>query len=101
MPVSQLGAINTTALIVPDLYVQIVPPSVTLLNGLPTNILGVVGTATWGPANAPTIIGDMAAYSRQFGAIQARKYDMGTAVGAAVLQGANNFRCLRVTEPST
>lgn len=98
MPVVQQGSINTTALIVPDLYVQIVPPSVTLLNGLPTNILGVVGTAQWGPVNAPTIIGDMAAYSRQFGNIQARKYDLGTAVAAAVLQGANNFRCVRVTD---
>ncbi|MFC3111411.1 phage tail protein [Undibacterium arcticum] len=98
MPVVQQGSINTTALIVPDLYVQIVPPSVTLLNGLPTNILGVVGTATWGPANAPTVVGSMADYSRQFGAIQARKYDMGTAVAAAVLQGANNFRCVRVTD---
>lgn len=98
MPVSQLGAINTTALIVPDIYVQIVPPSVTLLNGLPTNILGVVGTATWGPVNAPTIVGDMNAYSRQFGAIQARKYDLGTAIAAAVLQGANNFRAVRVTD---
>jgi hypothetical protein len=26
MPIVQQGAINTTALIVPDLYVQIVPP---------------------------------------------------------------------------
>lgn len=98
MPVSQQGAINTTALIVPDIYVQIVPPQVTLLNGLPTNILGVVGTATWGPVNAPTTIGSMADYARQFGAIQARKYDMGTAVAAAVLQGAANFRCVRVTD---
>lgn len=98
MPVVQAGSINTTALIVPDLYVQIVPPSVSLLNGLPTNILGVVGTATWGPVNAPTIIGDMAGYARQFGAIQARKYDLGTALAAAVLQGANNFRCVRVTD---
>lgn len=98
MPVVQQGSINTTALIVPDLYVQIVPPSVTLLNGLPTNILGVVGTAVWGPVNAPTIVGSMADYARLFGAIQARKYDMGTAVAAAVLQGANNFRCVRVTD---
>jgi uncharacterized protein len=98
MPVSQQGAINTTALIVPDIYVQIVPPQVTLLNGLPTNILGVVGTATWGPVNAPTTIGSMADYARQFGAIQARKFDMGTAVAAAVLQGASNFRCVRVTD---
>lgn len=94
----QQGSINTTALIVPDLYVQIVPPQVTLLNGVPTNIVGMVGTATWGPVNAPTIIGSMADYARQFGSIQARKYDMGTAVAAAVLQGANNFRCVRVTD---
>ena len=98
MPVVQQGSINTMALIVPDLYVQIVPPSVTLLNGLPTNILGVVGTASWGPVNAATTIGDMAGYARQFGAIQARKYDMGTIVATAVLQGANNFRCVRVTD---
>ncbi len=94
----QQGAINTTALIVPDLYVQIVPPQNTLLNGVPTNILGVVGTATWGPVNAPTIVGSMSDYARQFGPIQARKFDMGTAVAAAVLQGANNFRCVRVTD---
>ena len=98
MAVVQLGAINTTALIVPGLYVQIIPPQVTLLNGLPTNILGVVGTAQWGPVNAPTILSSMADYSRQFGAIQARKYDLGTAIAAAVLQGANNFRAVRVTD---
>lgn len=98
MPVVQQGSINTTALIVPDLYVQIVPPSVTLLNGLPTNILGIVGTAAWGPVNNPTTIGDMAAYARQFGDIRARKFDAGTAVAAAVLQGANNMRVVRVTD---
>jgi phage tail sheath protein FI len=94
----QQGSINTTALIVPDLYVQIVPPSVTLLNGVPTNGLGIVGTATWGPVNAPTVIGDMPSYARLFGAIQARKYDLGTAVAAAVWQGANNMTVVRVTD---
>lgn len=98
MPVVQQGSINTTALIVPDLYVQIVPPQVTLLNGVPTNVLGVVGTATWGPVNAPTIVGSMADYARLFGPIQARRYDMGTVVAAAVMQGASNFRCVRVTD---
>ncbi len=98
MPISQLGQLNTTALIVPDLYVQIVPPTVSLLNGVPTNIVGVVGTATWGPVNAPTIVGSMADYARQFGAIQPRKYDAGTAVAAAVLQGAANFRIVRVSD---
>ncbi|HHW4685716.1 MAG TPA: hypothetical protein ACQGQG_10575 [Xylella sp.] len=98
MPVSQQGAINTTALYVPDVYVQIVPPSENFLNGLPTNILGVVGTAQWGPVNAPTLVGDLSDYVQKFGNIQARKYDMGTAVWATVLNGANNMRCVRVTD---
>lgn len=98
MPVVQQGQINTTALIVPDVYVQIVPPQVSLLNGVPTNVLGIVGTASWGPVNAPTIVGSMADYANQFGAIKARKYDAGTQVAAAVLQGANNMRVVRVTD---
>jgi hypothetical protein len=98
MSIVQSGSINTTAQIVPDLTVQIVPPSITLLNGVPSNILGLVGTATWGPVNAATPFSTMADYSSAFGAIQARKCDMGTAVAAAVLQGANNFRGVRVTD---
>src|SRR5471032_1122340 len=98
MPVSQQGAINTTALIVPDLYVQIVPPSVALLNGVPTNILGIVGTAQWGPVNAASLVGSTADFSRIHGSLQNRKYDMGTAVAAAVQQGAANMRCVRVTD---
>lgn len=94
----QYGQVNTTALIVPDLIVQIIAPQVAQLNGVPTNVAGLVGTATWGPVNAPTIVGNMADYARNFGAIQNRLYDMGTAVAAAVLQGANNFRCVRVTD---
>lgn len=98
MPVSQQGAINTTALIVPDLYVQIVPPSVSLLNGVPTNILGIVGTAQWGPVNSASVIGSTADFARVHGSLQNRKYDMGTAVAAAVQQGAANIRCVRVTD---
>ncbi|MDE4918551.1 Bacteriophage tail sheath protein [Cupriavidus metallidurans] len=94
----QYGQVNTTALIVPDLIVQIIAPQVAQLNGVPTNVAGFVGTAQWGPVNSPTIVGSMADYARNFGAIQNRLYDMGTAVAAAVLQGANNFRCVRVTD---
>ncbi len=94
----QQGSINTTALIVPDLYVQIVPPQVRLLNGVPTDVLGIVGTASWGPVNSPTIIGDMAAYANQFGPVKNRAYDAGTQVAAAVLQGAANMRIVRVTD---
>jgi hypothetical protein len=97
MTISQQGQINTTALVLPDLYVQIVPPQ-PLLNGVPTNIGAIVGTASWGPVNSPTIIGNYAQYAQTFGPMQPRKFDAGTAVAAAVLQGASNFRIVRVTD---
>jgi phage tail sheath protein FI len=100
MPIVQQGAINTTALVVPDLYVQIVPPQNLVLNGVPTNVVGVVGTASWGPVGQPVIVATMSDYARNFGPIMARKHDMGTPVAAAVQQGAANFRCIRVTDGS-
>jgi hypothetical protein len=98
MPIVQQGAINTTALIVPDLYVQIVPPQSLLLNGVPTDVLGVVGSASWGPVGEPVVIGNMSDYATNFGAVMARKFDMGTQVATAVQQGAANFRCVRVSD---
>ncbi len=98
MPIVQQGAVNTTALIVPDLYVQIVAPQNLVLNGVPTNLIGLVGTACWGPIGQPVVIGSMSDYARNFGSLQARKYDMGTAVAVAVQQGASAFRCVRVTD---
>lgn len=94
----QAGSINTTALVVPGLYVQIVPPQNLVLNGIPSNVIGVVGTAQWGPKNTTVIIGTMAQYAQYFGQLQNRKYDMGTAVAIAVQQGASAFRCVRVTD---
>jgi hypothetical protein len=98
VPIAQQGSVNTTSLIVPDLYVQIVSPQNLVLNGVPTNIVGVVGTAAWGPVNEPTIIGSMANYARQFGSVVPRRHDMGTQVATAVQQGAQNFRCVRVSD---
>jgi phage tail sheath protein FI len=98
VPIAQQGSVNTTSLIVPDLYVQIVPPQNLVLNGVPTNIVGVVGTASWGPVDEPAIIGSMADYAQIFGSIVPRQYDLGTQVATAVQQGAQNFRCVRVTD---
>jgi phage tail sheath protein FI len=98
VPIAQQGSVNTTSLIVPDLYVQIVPPQNLVLNGVPTNIVGVVGTASWGPVDEPAIIGSMSSYAQVFGSIVPRKYDLGTQVATAVQQGAQNFRCVRVTD---
>ncbi len=98
MAFTQAGALNTTALVVPDLYVQVVPPQTLVLNGVPTNLVGVVGTAAWGPVNQAAVVGTMQDYARLYGAIQARKFDMGTQVAVCVQQGASAFRCVRVTD---
>ena len=98
MAIVPRGTINTTSLVVPDLYVQIVPPQNLMLNGVPTNVAGVVGTSAWGPVNQPVITATMADYARSFGAIMPRKHDMGTTVAIAIQQGAQNFRCVRVTD---
>ncbi len=98
MPIFQQGSLNTAGLIVPDLYVQIVPPQNLVLNGVPTNLIGIVGTAPWGPANQPVVVGSMADYAAAFGSVTVRKYDMGTHVATAVQQGASAFRCVRVTD---
>jgi phage tail sheath protein FI len=98
MPIYQQGSLNTTALVVPDLYVQIVAPQNLVLNGVPTNVIGVVGSAPWGPVNQPVAIGTMADYAQAFGPVMVRQYDMGTSVATAVQQGATNFRCVRVTD---
>src|SRR5271154_4028424 len=100
MPIVQQGALNTTALVVPDLYVQIVAPQNLLLNGVPTNIIGIVGSASWGPVNQPVIVGTMADYATNFGPIVIRKFDMGTNVATAIQQGATAFRCVRVADGS-
>lgn len=97
MPVVQQGSINTAALVIPDVYVQIMQPPL-VINGLPTNVLGVVGTASWGPTNSPVIIGDLRAAVMAFGSPNNRKYDLVTGIWAAALQGANNFRAVRVTD---
>jgi phage tail sheath protein FI len=97
MPVVQQGSINTAALVIPDVYVQIMQPPI-VINGLPTNILGIVGTASWGPTNSPVIIGDLRAAVLNFGSPNPRKYDLVTGLWGSALQGANNFRGIRVTD---
>lgn len=98
--ITQAGALNSAALVVPDLYVQIVSPQTLSLNGTPTNLLGLVGSASWGPVNQPVVFGTMADYSRAFGPVVARKYDLGTQVACAVQQGAAAMVGVRVTDGS-
>ncbi len=94
----QAGSINTTALTVPDLYVQIVPPALLSLNGVPSNVVGVVGTASWGPVNRPVVLGGYADLQVAFGLPLARKYDLGTQIATACAQAASAFVGVRVTD---
>lgn len=97
MSVTPLGALNTNALLVPGLYVQVVPPQ-TIINGIPTDVTGVVGTASYGPVNTPVVVGSYAGFKQNFGDLVARTSDLGTQVAKMAQQGAQNFRCVRVTD---
>ncbi len=98
MPQITFGGSNPAAQGVPDLFVQVQQPPAGVLPGAPSNLLGVVGTATWGPVDAPVILGDIASAVAAFGAMQARKYDLVTAISLAAMQGANAFYGVRRTD---
>lgn len=98
MPVYQLGQLNTTALAAPQVAVQIVPPKTRYINGVPTDIYGLVGIASWGPVNSPTLVGSPADGQRMFGVQQVRKYDLASAIAIGFQVGAYNQRIVRVTD---
>ena len=96
--VYQAGTLNTTALTVPNLYVQIAQPQTLALSGVSSSVLGIVGTAGWGPVGMPLPIGGMSDYVAAFGGKQNKTTDAGLAVNIAVLQGASTFVVVRVTD---
>lgn len=98
--ITQTGALNTAALVVPDLYVQIASPQTLALNGVATDRIGIVGTASWGPVNQPVVLGSVADYNVAFGPVLPRQYDLGTPLVCAQQQGASSFVGVRVTDGS-
>lgn len=98
MPIYQAGSLNTAALSAPDLYVQVVPPKTRFINGVATDVLGIVGVASWGPVNSPFLIGSAVDQQRMIGQPQVRKYDLATAVAVSLQLGASNIRAVRVTD---
>lgn len=94
----QAGQLNISALTVAGVYIVVVPPQL-LINGVPSNIIGLVGTASWGPVNQPAIIGGYSQFNQTFGPMVARTFDMGTHVWNIYQQGTLPFlRCCRVTD---
>ncbi|WP_435607717.1 phage tail protein [Pseudomonas knackmussii] len=98
MPVYPAGSLNTAALTAPDLYVQIQPPKTRYINGVATDILGIVGVASWGAVNSPMLIGSPGDASQKIGSQQVRKYDLASAVAISIQLGASNIRAVRVTD---
>lgn len=67
--------------------------------GVPSNLIGAVGSATWGRVNAQASVSDITDFINQFGLPQNRKYDLGTFINNACLQGNQaGFVCVRVTD---
>ena len=98
MPISQLGAVNISAVNVPDVYVQIVLPQF-LFAGVSTNKGGFVGTASWGPVNAAQPFATYTQYGTVFGPTVVRTYDMGAHVSLASMQGgAGAYYGVRITD---
>lgn len=98
MPIYPAGSLNTAALTAPDLYIQIVPPKTRYINGVASDILGIVGVGSWGAVNSPMLIGSVGDSTQKLGAQQVRKYDLASAVAVSIQLGAANIRAVRVTD---
>jgi hypothetical protein len=92
------GSVNLNSTLAPGLLIQesLISGAVT---GVATNLVGAVGAAAYGPVNSPTLISDIDDCIFNFGSPQNRKYDIGTFVNAACLQGNQvGFYVIRVTD---
>lgn len=98
MPVIANGNINPLSILAPNVYVQIQPPAQLVAQGLPTNIINYVGTASYGPKNVPVPIGGLSEYNQNFGPVLTDLNDLGTAVAVAAQKFVNTFICVRVTD---
>lgn len=99
MTVVQAGQVNLTAQQVPGMIVAIQPPGPAPINGVPSNIGGIVGTAVWGPVGVPVMVSDYGGGAAIFGPMQPRKYDLMTVLNWARLQGdVGAYQMVRVTD---
>lgn len=99
MPMTFLdGQQNLSALSVPGVYVDIVPPQ-PFLTGAPTNMMGLVGVASWGPTNAPVAFSGPDSCAVNFGVPVIRKYDLASYVWASSQVGqAIGYYGVRVSD---
>jgi hypothetical protein len=99
MTVVQQGSVNLTAQQVPGILVQIVPPGQAPINGVPSNIVGKVGIASWGPVGIPVFATAYNDAAPKFGNMQVRKYDLMTSMWNSSQQGNQGaYALVRVTD---
>lgn len=94
----QSGALNTAALPVPDLYIQIAQPETLLISGVSSGLLGIIGTASWGPVDVPSLVGSVGQCREIFAGKRSWASNLNVAVDVAVHQGAGQFCLVRVTD---
>lgn len=77
------GSLNVPALQADDAYIQVVAPP-NFITGVPTDVYGPVGTASWGPVNIPVHLGSGQDAVQQFGQMSALSktdsHDLATAL---------------------
>lgn len=98
MTIYQNGQINQAALYAPGLYTQVVAPTTSYIQGVSTNLLGLVGVASWGAVNSPQLIGDPTSAKQFLGTQTVRKRDLATAVAVALGLGASQIYSVRVSD---
>lgn len=82
-------------LISPQVSVNITSPAPTI-TGVPSNIIGFVGSASWGPYNSIGLVSGPGSYASQYGPVLTGTYDLGTAVSVAAQIGAGVMHIVRV-----
>lgn len=79
MPVIQQENFNQATLINNDVYVVVVRPTSTSVQGIPTGYCGVTGTASWGPMGAAVPAGSPGVLAENFGPLANKVNDAVTA----------------------
>lgn len=86
------GNFNPQSLSADDLYITIAnPPG--FIRGVPTDVIGLVGTADWGPVNQPVFMGNATAALTAFGPLSAASltdaHDLATDLALAFGQASS------------
>lgn len=76
--ISYGGVFNSATLNVPDVYLNILPPSAGVVRPASIGVIAVRGIASWGPVDVATPIGSLGQLAL-FGTQQVRKWDLATA----------------------